>query len=267
MSAAEGLGGQSAASRQADPVLRRMPMAFWRSLPVLLASGCALLVPTLIAGAIFGADSPVVALAVCLFGAPLLLTCVERLHSEVFERTGPRPAWWRRALRAEAIVLPCGLAAALSLVAAFAAAQSGATSFAIAATAGSLATVVFALVAIVALPLADARPESSLRAIVLVACYSVLRFPLPAIATAIVGCALAWVGMSGLPGLTALAPGLLAALAVGAAWPTVVRAGVSLPALAPLFTRTTTTFDAKFATKPTKPSKPSTPSTQSSTKE
>jgi len=40
--------------------------------------------------------------------------------------------------------------------------------------------------------------------------------------------------------------------------------GVSLPALAPLFTRTTTTFDAKFATKPTKPSKPS---TQSSTKE
>ena len=203
--------------RQPDPVLRRLPAAFWRALPVLLASGCALLVPTLLVGALFGPDSPVLALVVCAVGAPLLLVCVERLHAELFERQqkAARPSWWRRARRAEAIVLPCGLAAAV----------------------GALAALVLALLAIVALPLAAARPESTLRATLLVACYALLRSPLPALAVAAVGGALAWLGSSGLPGLTAIAPGLLAALAVGAAWPTVVRVGVDLPPLAPFSPR------------------------------
>ncbi|MEZ5110265.1 MAG: hypothetical protein R2732_02010 [Microbacteriaceae bacterium] len=225
--------------RQPDPVLRRLPAAFWRALPVLLASGCALLVPTLLVGALFGPDSPVLALVVCAVGAPLLLVCVERLHAELFERQeqAARPSWWRRARRAEAIVLPCGLAAALSLIAAYAAAQTGSAMFSVAAAVGALAALVLALLAIVALPLAAARPESTLRATLLVACYALLRSPLPALAVAAVGGALAWLGSSGLPGLTAIAPGLLAALAVGAAWPTVVRVGVDLPPLAPFSPR------------------------------
>ena len=53
-----------------DPVLRRMPSAFWRSLPVLLGIGCALLVPTLVVGVFFGAASPILAQVACVFGGP-----------------------------------------------------------------------------------------------------------------------------------------------------------------------------------------------------
>ena len=243
--------------REPDPVLRRLPMAFWRSLPVLLVCGCALLAPTLLVGALFGAESPLLALLVCAVGAPLLLVCIERLHAELFAReAGAGRRWWRRALRAEAIVLPCGLAAALSLIAAYAAAETGSAVFSIAAAAGALAALVLALIAIVALPLCIARPEHTLRAIVLVACYALLRSPLPALAVATVGSALAWFAMSGLPGLAAIAPGLLAALAVGAAWPTVVRAGVALPALSP--------FSPRSGTAP-HPGRPSANSQQRST--
>lgn len=226
-----------------DPVLRRMPSAFWRSLPVLLGIGVALLLPTLITGVLFGAASPLVALVVCAFGAPLLLVGVDRLHAELFELTAVRPAWWRRALVAEAIVLPVGVTAALSLIAGVVAEASGVLLFTLAAAAGALASVVLAIIAVVALPLAAARPESSLRAILMVAFYSVVRSPLPAIATVLVGCALVWVGTSGLPGLTAIATGLFAALAVSAAWPTVVRAGVSMPPLAPLMPSTRLRFN------------------------
>jgi len=226
-----------------DPVLRRMPSAFWRSLPVLLGIGCALLVPTLVVGVFFGAASPILALVVCVFGAPLLLLGIDRLHTELFELTAERPPWWRRALVAEAIVLPFGVTAALSLIAAVAAEASGAVLFTLAAAAGALATVVLAVVAVVALPLAAARPESSLRAIFMVSFYAVVRSPLPAIATVLVGCALVWIGTSGLPGLTAIAPGLLAALAVSAAWPTVVRAGVAMPPLSPLMPSTRLRFN------------------------
>jgi hypothetical protein len=223
-----------------DPVLRRMPSALWRSLPVLLVLGCALLVPVVSASVLVGAANPVIPLLACAVGAPLLLAGVDRLHAELFDRVTARPRprrRWRRVLRAEAIVLPVGAAASLSLVASAVAGPSGVVLFGGVAVVSALAAVVLGLIAVVALPLAAARPEARIRSVWLVGFYAAVRRPLPAIATAVCGIALAWLAGSGLPGLAALAPGLVATLAVCAAWPTLVAAGVALPDLAPIRSR------------------------------
>jgi len=219
--------------RHSDNVLRRMPVAAWRTLPVLLACGAGITGVFVVSGVLIGWGNPLVPVLTCVVGAPLVLRGVERVHAELFEqeRGTVRRSWGMRTLRVGSLLLPAGLTSALAMLAGHAALLPGGSLFAAVGVVGVLMAALLAVIAVVAVPLCVVRPEARIGSIVLVAFYASVRRPIAAVAVLASAIALSTAAASGLPALAALTPSLTIVLAIAAAWTTLGPAGVEVPAL------------------------------------
>jgi len=234
---APGIATRAPATRdRGDEVLRRLPFAAWRALPVLALTGVgAVLLGVGVMWAL-GPASAWVPAAVGLLAAPLLMWAVQAVHSELF--ADPLARGWRRGvLVAAAATATPGLLASASLLAAAVAEATHAPLFQVVAVAGSLATAVVAAIAVVALPLGLVRGEVRLGSVVVVAVLATVRRPLAAIATLAAASAVTWLGVTWFAGVLVAAVPALAVLAVATSWTTVVPFGVELPELTPVRTR------------------------------
>ncbi|MFE6734763.1 hypothetical protein [Microbacterium sp. NPDC057741] len=228
-----------APARTGDAVLLRLPGAAWRALPWLAACGAGITLAVVVALWIT-AWTPVLAPPVgALLASPFLAWAVDAVHRQLFDEQ--TAVSHRRRLLAAAIgcVAPAALAAWSTIVAGLAD-TSMAWPLQVLAVAAVVAAAVCAAVGVVAVPLAAIRADAALRSVAALSFIAVVRRPLGALAALACTAAVVWLGLSWFAGLLVLAGPVLVVLMVGAAWTTVVSAGVDLPALAVLRPRTRT---------------------------
>lgn len=219
------------AATAGDTVLRRLPMAAWRTLPTLFGVGVAVAVFLVLVVAI---QDPflmsVGLLVVAPASAVLLYGAICQLSEQVFDLAGAVPI--RSSVSAAVLIgLIPGALAALTVLSALAASQVSA--FWVVAFAAGLMAALSVLLAMVALPIAAVRREVGVRAVLLVSLYALVRRPLVPLGTAVVLGAAAGASLSWSPALGVLLPGLAVLLSYAAAWTVAIPAGVEAPPFLP----------------------------------
>lgn len=214
-----------------DPVLRRLPAAVWQALPSLAVAGVLSLGAGTAAAWLLGPSSPLMPLATALPTAPAMAWAIRSLHRSLFDT--PTGAWLRGlGLASAALAGPAALAA-WSVLSAAVADASRSVFFQTIGVAAALAAVVLAVLMVVALPVAQLRPDVRLRSVLAMAVLAVARRPLGPLAALAVPLAVGWLGVTWFGGLLALVAPVLILLLVAAAWPTARSAGVAMPPLTP----------------------------------
>lgn len=216
---------------RADPVLARMRLASWRSLPALAALGLASLVGWYVFAALLGPARALAPVLVAVCTAPVLQWAIESIHSEVFAAIPAGGRYGRKLRRTLAVTGILAALAASTTINADLTAQSGQVYLVFVTVVALTVTVLAALVASVALPLALARPEVSLRAVAVASLLTVVRRPWGPAVAVLVPAALGWLGVTWFLGLLVFVAPAYAVLAVAGAWTSVGAIGVRLPEL------------------------------------
>jgi len=217
-----------------DPVLRRLPAATWRALPALAVLGLTTLLAFVGSALTLGLAAPWTPAVVGVVSAPVALWALDSLQGEIFDQAPESGGWLRRLLLVEVLIaVPTALAAWSGFVAEIAE-TAGSIFFQILAVAAAFASLATALLAVVAIPLANIRRDVGVRAVLIASIIAIGRRPLASTAALLTGAALTWLALTSFTGLFLFVAPLLVILAVAAAWSTVARVGVTLPPLAPL---------------------------------
>ena len=215
-----------------DPILLRLPAALWHALPAVLVSSLIGALAAVLAVGAVGVDGTLGLGAGILVASAAQAVAVQGVSRRLFDDPGLRGRRIRRILRALAVSAPAALLAVGALVWARAAVDGAGALASLAMVVAALLAAVAGLVALVAVPLAVVRTEARILSVLKVAGYATARFPLPALGAAAGSAAFMLLCASTLPGLLSLAPAVVTALSVAAAWPTLARAGVAVPAFA-----------------------------------
>lgn len=214
-------------SRDAAGLMLGLPRLLWNALPSILAGGVGIAVTAFVTGIGLGPASPWWPVAFALLAGAPVVVVVRSVHRRLGDESAPRSFLSALHRAVGVMVLPAGCATA-TLFTAIAARDTDFVAFQGAFVVGTVVTAFLTVASIAAIPLAVSR-HGRLRAVWAVAIYAVVRTPLPPIAVAVAGLALAWVGVHGLVALTALAAGAVVAIGAVAGWVALGRAGVNAP--------------------------------------